>query len=257
MRRIDVFLYAGEADMLACRMATLGGRFDAHLAVVANRSHQGDVVDVLGWAATARALGVDDVFCADLSMFDGHSRGGAGRPDYQVRERAHRDQATEWAAARAGADGLVYLSDVDEIPRPELVDRAAPAGADVWVYAMRMHPWSIDWMYPGPWWGTTVARSTAAIARGLQGMRDARGNPHHCPVIVGFFDEGYGPYSGGWHLSWWGDDADRRRKLATFSHAELAHLADDLDTLADSGIDVNGVRLARTPDGVDWPVGVV
>lgn len=253
---VDAFLYAGEEWALHARVCTLQDLDVTHLGIIANRTHQGDEVHPAEQEAARQDLHAAECSVAwiDLSRFDDRTRGGAGRPDYQVRERAHRDDATAAACILASPTGLVMLSDVDEIPRPELlaaVDESDVAPDHVLCLAQRMHPWSAMWQYPGPWLGTTLATPATASRHGLQWMRDVRGDDDTCRVL------GENGLTGGWHLSWWGDDAARRRKLGSFSHYELVHKADDMERYARVGFDINGLALLPVdPDELDWPEGI-
>lgn len=246
---VDAFLYAGEQWALDARVQTLADLDVVHVAIVANRTHQGDPVQFL----TPPTKNLRSTVFIDLSRFDDRTRGGAGRPDYQVRERAHRDDATALVCHAAEGHRLVMLSDVDEIPNPDILASIEPsdvAPGHVLCLAQRMHPWGPQWQYPGPWLGTTIATVGTASRQGLQWMRDARGTDA-CRII------GEDGLRGGWHLSWWGDDDARRAKLASFSHAELAHKAERLETYALIGRDINDLDLLPVnPDTVDWPVGI-
>ena len=257
---LDVFTYCGEQQFLESRVATLSTVTDCHvehLAVIANRSHQGDRwsgESLAEWTNDCADLGVH-VHAVDLSHLDGTPRGGAGLPGYQVRERHHRLDATRAALRLTTGLDVIALSDVDEIPHPLLLcavrNDDVPHGF-VFTFAQRMHPWSAEWLYPGPWLGTTIARRSTVEAFGLQWMRDARGTDMSRTIGEG------DPPRGGWHLSWWGDDNTRRRKLWTFSHYELVGKQDDLASFAERGIDINGVGLQRVdPHALDWPAGIV
>ena len=252
MTYVDCFLYAGERWALDARVRTLADLDVIHVAIVANRTHQGDPVPYVFSPHTVRGRDVFNVLI-DLSSYDGRSRGGAGRPDYQVRERAHRNEATERVVEYAALGDLVMLSDVDEIPRPDVLVAIEPedvAPDHVLCLAQRMHPWSASWQFPGPWLGTTIARADTVKRHGLQWMRDVRGTDA-CRVL------GEDGLHGGWHLSWWGTDEDRRRKLHSFSHAELVDRRDTLHVCAAAGIDINGVALNEVdPATLDWPIGI-
>lgn len=247
MRVFDCVIYDGEADLLAARVETLADVVHRTVVVEANRTHQGDE-RLLSWPN--QDLGIGDLAArvrysgTDLSHLDDQPRGGAGRPGYQVRERAHRDSIVT-AATRAGAGpgDLMLVSDVDEIPDPAairfLLDAGAPfawpgsTDGDVLTFVQTMFVWTLDWRFPGPWLGTTavVLDERGAWPASPQEMRDLRSKTIE--------------YPGGWHFSWFGDDERRRRKLGSFSHAELADLADDLARRAEAGVDVNGVELDR------------
>ena len=260
MTTYDVVLYDGEADLLQLRASVLAEVVDVFVVVMANRTHQGDPTDAEAIdpvLAVVHAMSGHSAHghLVDLAHLDGEPGGGAGRPGYQVRERVHRNgmlAALNLAGVEPG--DLVLMSDVDEIPDPEAVRAAQEPGASfAYVCAQEMRVWSLRWRFPGPWLGTIIAR-WPDVDEGLggrawtpQGLRDLRGTMSldTLPTDLG---------SGGWHLSWFGDDWRRRRKLASFSHGELAHLDDDLARRADEGIDVNGVTL--TDLGDRWADGL-
>lgn len=247
---IDACLYDGEWQLLAARIAEIGGVVDAHVAVRANRTHQGIAVEPSPEAGEiALGGGAAAVVVADLSPYDTRGRGGVGTPDYSVRERAHRDQIVplldRLVPARLPDDAVLLLSDVDEIPTAEAVQRAAlfvgqlgPAddpnidrARSVCVLEQRMHAFALDWLHPQTWLGTTACRLGWARRHGCQEMRDSRG---HIPQLP----------DGGWHLSWLGGPAAWRRKLDSFSHAEIAKSDAELLACWRNGVDVNGTRMA-------------
>lgn len=252
---LDVFTYCGEQRFLESRVKTLAELNVEHLALLADRSHQGDRwpdATLAEWSEDCRLLGVP-AFLVGLGHLDGQPRGGAGNPGYQVRERWHRNGGSYAASGTVDDHDLVALSDVDEIPRAEMLGAITvddvPEGRVV-TLAMRMHTWGATWLYPGPWLGTTVARRSTVRNYGLQWMRDARGTDRSRTIAEDTL-------SGGWHLSWWGDDTTRRTKLWTFSHYELVSKQDDLARLARVGTDINGVDLVGIdPADYDWPEGI-
>lgn len=283
MRRIDCFLYDGEHEMLMARVRELRGVVDAHVIVTANRTHQGDVNDELP-AITTELLetagtivpGEEQrvgpatlrdydryegpeivVYQIDLSSHDHRGRGGAGTPDYQQRERAHRDgavKACEVLSTPPEDDDLILVSDVDEIPSrfavrdlDVLVDERHP----LLVMRQRMHCFALDWLYPGPWLGTTVTRWRDACGElSPQRARDLRGD-ERVPSIQ---------ERAGWHLTWMGGPAAAIRKQTRFSHAELNDREHSFAWHREHGIDSNGVQCQRVDDLVllgDWPSGLL
>ena len=249
-RILDTFLYDGEAWAVRLRALELDriGTPVIRAAVIADRSHQGDrrsPEEIQALTVSALEAGADVVHTVDLSIYDDLSRGGAGTPDYQVRERAHRNGC--WHAVRRIAipGDLWLVSDADEIPHAwTLAERLTSIPPDtVAVLAQQMLVWTLRWQFPAPWLGTTVTRWPG---ENPQEQRDLRGRPE-CVVIE----------DGGWHLSWQGAPATRLRKLHGFSHHELAHRAADLERLAADGVDINGVRLERTDSAeMTWPGGL-
>ncbi len=209
---VDAFLYAGEQDMCELRMRTLAPVVDVFVPVMCTLTHQGEPTAV-------PPLPDVDVpvapYVVNPEPIPDGSRGGVGSRWYQFIERQHRDGIRRacdlCSVVRVHDDAVVLVSDVDEIPHPDAVLVAARlirAGGWV-VFEQRFHSTYLQWLHPQqPWLGTT-----ATLARDLapQQMRDRRGDATVMLPIP----------TGGWHLSWFGSDAQRARKLATFSHAEL------------------------------------
>lgn len=248
-RVLDTFLYDGEAWAVRLRTAELEriGTPVIRAAVIANRSHQGDersLDELSDLRVSALEAGADVVHVVDLSMYDDRTRGGAGNPDYQVRERAHRNGCYHAVRRLAIPGDLWLVSDADEIPHAwTLAERLTSLPPPfVAVLAQQMLVWSLRWLYPAPWLGTTVTRWPGESP---QAQRDLRGRSE-CIVIE----------DGGWHLSWQGAPETRLRKLRGFSHYELEHKAAELESLAERGVDINGVELRRTDSAeMLWPGG--
>lgn len=250
MQIVDVFLYDGEREMLSARLDALDGLVDEHIAVFANRTHQGDVSDVHE-PADVRLSGWYE---ADLTCFDQLGRGGAGTPEYAVRERAHRDSmmtAARWCELEPG--DVVLCSDLDEIPSAEGIDGALMAarvvGDDVFVLQQRMHEYALDWLHPQCWLGTmALCIRSDDWPMTPQEARDARGTPRVIEVA-----------NGGWHLSWMGGEEMCERKRSRFSHAEeLGVDGMGFDFAMQYGFDVNGVALELIePAQLIWPPGLL
>lgn len=210
--------------MLELRLRTLNDVADVFIAVEAEMTHQGEwrtpcladpkdgsLIDADRWAPWADRL--HGWYSTGSPMIRG--RGGVGTRQFQLLERWHRDtmrDAAAWAA-RGDADPIVLLSDVDEIPNPErladgTLDRIT---AERWlVCEQRFHSTAFDLLHPQqPWMGTCI---TTLKRCAPQAQRNDRALAH---------DEGRLIHDGGWHLSWFGTDEERQRKLDTFSHAEL------------------------------------
>ena len=247
---VDAFLYDGEQEMLEARLDALAGLDAVHVAVVANRTHQGDPIDptVL---VKGRANVVQHV--VDMARFDDRGRGGVGTPDYQTRERFHRNAIAAACERVHASDGdLVLMGDLDEIPDPEVVRYLSGSqGAGYVVLEQRMHAYALDWLHPQTWLGTIVTRlgPFGKWDTSPQRMRDDRGQIRQIE-------------NGGWHLTWMGGVEACERKRARFSHAE--HLMVDDYGFADfreRGIDVNGAIMRRcftkgVADLHGWPAGM-
>jgi len=267
---VDAFLYAGEATMMELRLRTLAGAADRHVAVFCARTHQGEQVPldrnayVLTTGRQAREQSRNYLWAAEMAgrlsyycviptmaqtrggrvvVRPEDERGGAGTPWYQHIERQHRAgivPAVETLSLLP--DDLVMVSDVDEIPHPETV-RALPyrMGGERpgWqVMQQRFYSTCLGLTHPHqPWLGTTVSRVDGLRP---QEMRDAMGD---LPTIP----------RAGWHFSWFGTDADRARKLDSFSHAELRGVWDPVEGRR-TGHHANGEELGPAPDG--WAAGL-
>lgn len=228
---LDVFLYNGETDMATLRVATLREHVDAMVAVSCNLTHQSDPADLQAPPDGCEWLVIDAVPIPE-------GRGGNGTPYYQWIERQHRDGAAQ-AAAEWGADTIVLVSDVDEIPDPNtLEDIVCAAGKEPVSVSMRMHGFALDYLYPLGWQGTTASRADALAPQAHRSWR------HRCPRI-----------GDGWHLSWFGDLQEKERKLRSFSHAELHDL--DVGDCWRNGVHANGERMTRLSreviDRMPWP----
>ena len=227
---IDAFLYNGERDMLDLRVAALRQHVDRMVAVCCDLTHQSDPNPIPDVPANVELLVVEAAPIPE-------GRGGNGTPYYQWIERQHRDGVRQ---IKANGSDVVLVSDVDEIPDDRTLDAiacAVPAGPVA--VPMRMHGFALNYLYPSTWTGTTA--STGALL-----APQAHRNWRHKLTKVG----------AGVHLSWMGDIDEKRRKLNSFSHAELADL--DLESCYSNGIHANGEVmkvLSRSEVlSLDWPL---
>lgn len=228
---LDVFLYNGELDMARLRVETLRDHVDGMVAVSCDLTHQSDPAPAIPPPDACEWL----IVHADPIP---EGRGGINTPYYQWIERQHRDGAAR-AADGMPADTIVMISDVDEIPAPDALPAICAAAAEQPVSVpMRMHGFSLNYLYPATWVGTTASTRTSIAPQAHRNWR------HRLPRA------GYG-----WHLSWFGDLDEKRRKLNSFSHAELADL--DVENCYRTGTHANGEEmtvLSRDEvKGMDWP----
>lgn len=212
---VDVFLWNGELDMARLRVDALRDRVDRMVAVSCTLTHQSEKAEQV-----PPPDGCEWLIAPATPIPEG--RGGVGNPYYQWIERQHRDGI---AALERSADDVVMVSDVDEIPDPDTLPDIQDAAEVCPVSVpMRMHGFALNFLYPLPWRGTTA--STGALLA-PQAHRNWR---HKLP-----------PAGAGWHLSWFGDLDEKRRKLRSFSHAELSGL--DVEDCYRTGTHANGERM--------------
>lgn len=255
---VDTFLYAGEADMLELRLRTMDEAVAFFCPVSVGKTHQGEATPT-----NTHPLNLADPRWAPwlpklrpfFAPFDAApkvtSRGGVGSADYQRIERWHRDLCRD-AADRVpgiGVNDLVIVADVDEIIDPavlaypdDLYERLG-ANSPFLTLGLRFHSGALNLLHPHqPWIGPTIStlgRCNPQVAF------DRR------PEAV---DEGRVIWQAGWHLSWFGDDAERARKLETFSHAELLGTFDPAaDRMRHSNGEVLEVLTEAEAAALAWP----
>lgn len=225
LRVFDCFVYCGEADILEWRLTELADVADVFVIVESSRGFSGEPKPLTFLAQTERFrpwLGrIRYVVVEDMPANRVGTRGMFDRENLQ--RRRILDGLTD-----ATATDLVMVSDVDEIPRADVVaryrrwyedkhpaptnpltTRAFPMAAHSYWLDLRVKDWE-------PWWGTRI--TTAAMVRklGPQAVRLAR------PIAEGGrtrpveFD---GPFAG-WHFSSFGGPAAMADKLRLWSHCE-------------------------------------
>lgn len=259
---VDAVLYSGETEMLELRARTLATVVDLFVVVMCTRTHQGELarVDyetdrlVMSWAYPNGWLGRPfSTHYVEVGPLPQGERGGVGSSHYQRIERAHRDGVRDaCVAAGVPGDAIVMVSDVDEIPAAYCVDELDAMidlmerhdGRHWLVLEQRFHSTALDLLHPQqPWLGTCVSRLTHCRP---QEQRDARGDLERCESIS----------EGGWHLSWFGTDMERQRKLDTFSHAELRGRFDPAEARI-ARTHANGEPLRQLSlaelQSLDWP----
>jgi len=270
----DVCLFAGETDMLTLRLLTLKPVVDRFVVVACTRTHQAQPVDklpveeaflnatalsdtraVLRWVEpsmnrvkTRPNRYSDGEHIVEIYERSPDERGPAGTPWFQHIEKQHRDGVRPIVAEYANPHDVILVSDVDEIPDPQALVSGSPLyGAlakNPWVtLGMRFHSTALDLLHPQqPWWGTCIAR---LVDLDPQAQRDARTTVWlDQPDCVAYPNVDSGtPGTAGVHLSWFGTDEERQRKLETFSHAELAGW--DPAAARRRGEHANGEKLSR------------
>lgn len=249
---LDAYLFNGEWEMEDLRRRTLAGTVDGHVAVVCSLTHQGDPNPILDDPRLLEAVrsGEAQIVSPTRRFPHGWTTGSiAGQPYFQLIERQHRSLARmavvrTWP--RLPADSIVLVSDVDEIPAPEAVGRAEEKirrKGGAFVFEQRFHSTRLTLLHPQQPWLGTIATTLAECAP--QQQRNARGPLQEWGRVI---------RDGGWHLSWFGTDEDRDRKLRSFSHGELVG---DFDPAAGRAnqehSDGQPLRAVPYPGDYDWP----
>lgn len=234
MKVYDVFLFDNELDVLECRLVELGDQVDVFVIVEGTLSHQGAKREPTfpgqqprfeRWLPKMRCL------VAELPEQPGSappwSRFRTG--DDWERLRLQQDAGLDGLSDAEDGD-IVIFSDVDEIPRRELVRLLDPGDDEILILEQRHHVYGFNWLYPEPWNGTGVARASTVRDKSLHRIRVDRPGAR---VI----------HDAGWHLSYFGGSTSIKRKVSTFTHPERTAFADAAEFCVMHGIAFDGVKL--------------
>jgi hypothetical protein len=231
----DCIIFHDELDMLQCRLEELDAVIDRFVIVEARETHQG-APKPLHFAANVTRFRpwLDRIVHVPMDRLD-----GVGPWE---REAAQREGITRGLAGATLAD-WIFLSDVDEVPAAEAIERflASPGDAPFTAFEQSFYCFAVDWRHRESWRGTVAARRREVVS--LQAMRDRRGSAPGLP-------------RGGWHFSWLGGPAANLVKLGAFSHAELAAVVGhdvSAGTFLREGRHVDGSPLAPVEVNATWP----
>lgn len=183
-----------ESDALEVRDAELTGVVDLRVVVYGSETFRGRPMDPPTVPLSGTTTVVQSV---DL------------RGDPWQREHVLRQASLDLGWDHGGRDALLLLSDADEIPHPEAVQRAAGVPGPS-LLPVDMREWWMDLRAPDEW------------------------QPPHQPLLGNYLDYDFAggaqaaraafswPRVGprGWHLSTLGDGALAAAKLAAFAHSE-------------------------------------
>lgn len=244
MKRIDCFPYAGEADMLECRLTELDAAVDRFVIVEADVTHGGNDPKPYHFLDQRdrfepwldRIVYVQATDLPDLE-------------DSWSRELGQREWI--WNGLRvidAQPDDIVFQSDVDEIPTALAVTALRPRG--MVVLYQRFHPFAVDWVHPRGYWEGTVAARVKDIGK----MGDMR-NLRLSRDITVLRDPENGPMYG-WHFSWVSDGVEAKEaKIRSFCHSEIRPTWEHrLGECYEAGRHVDGAMLepVEVEEGL-WP----
>lgn len=131
----------------------------------------------------------------------------------------HQRNAIMRGLENADAQDMIIISDIDEIPRPETIDkvRENDPSYDFYAFYMPLFQFRINYMVSHPafmeCWGQAVRRCFLDELS-PEFIRKQRFYCHSWPnaTVV---------QHAGWHFSWWAaNDSTIKEKLQSFSHAE-------------------------------------
>jgi beta-1,4-mannosyl-glycoprotein beta-1,4-N-acetylglucosaminyltransferase len=221
LKIFDCVPFFNEFDQLRLRIALLENLVDRFVVVEAHQTHTGKPKPLYLSKSGDALLRHPKLVVRAVDLPVGYS--------HWEREQHQRD-ALGGVLNNLGAcaGDLILVSDVDEIPAPAAVRRAAAALSAsaprmILAFEQRLFYFRLNfelvWSRKLPWLGTAAAlyehaksinglRTTARHVRG----RHSQGYDRTAPV--------FRLPEGGWHFSYLGDDEALRDKLAAFAHQE-------------------------------------
>jgi beta-1,4-mannosyl-glycoprotein beta-1,4-N-acetylglucosaminyltransferase len=238
MKTFDCFPFYNEYDQLRLRLKVLGDKVDHFVITEARQTHSGQ----------SKPLYLDDPNAQDILNHPKVTRVAVDFPatlDVWGREQYQREAIGE-GLKQLGAQSqdFVLVSDVDEIPSVDAIDRAiqtiasTAAGTGEAASTSTSHPsadrivavfeqrlfyfrlnYELVWSRKLPWLGTVMARYDQILSvNGLRTTgRNARGRKS-----LGFDKQAkvISIPNAGWHFSYLGGDAALDAKLAACAHQE-------------------------------------
>jgi hypothetical protein len=232
---IDAFTFAGELDMLECRLTELESVADVFMVVEAGQTFQGAPKPLYyGLHADRFARWADRILYVTCDTLEG--------ADPWEREANQREgMAAGLDLLNASPTDVMVVSDVDEIWRHSIHVARLPRPYAVLAQTMYVH--HFGWRHPDPWDGPVVVRVADLPPESIgtfQAVRSARLHPRPLRVAAA-----------GWHLSYFGGREAVAAKLAAFSHTEFSHV--DMTSNEAQGLHVDGTPLIASTTPTDVP----
>jgi len=226
----DTFLFYNELDMLECRLTELEDTpIHKFVLVESAFTFQGNPKPLHFDQNRDRFAKWEDriVYVALTEM---HPDDNAWARE--IRQREIIDIGLTYHGVQP--EDIILLSDVDEIPRAELINERMYNGV---TYTMRQHMFSLNWLHPETWQGTVVQRY--GLIDGIQNLRNVRDSSW--PRVP----------DAGWHLTYLGGDAAVRDKVSAYSHPEII---DPMEQWLSDGRVHSGLALPANANGMIVPV---
>ncbi|WP_431857341.1 tetratricopeptide repeat protein [Azospirillum sp.] len=211
-RVFDGFTFYNELDLLELRFEELYDHVDAFVVVEAPWTFQGKPKPLIFQDNAARFARFADKIVQVVA-------GDGSGPSPWDREKVQRDAIMQGLLGRAAPDDVVFIGDVDEIPRRRTVE----AIRDNPVLATRLNRLSVDY-YCGFLDFECNYKWHKPIALPYR-LLEALG-----PDLTRFLAIAkYGTllYDCGWHFSWLGGIEKVIGKLTSYAHSEYTRLADE------------------------------
>jgi glycosyl transferase family 17 len=214
-RAWDSFLFCDELDLLEARFIELDSAVYRHVLIEAPLTFQGSHKPLFYAENKERfAPWQDKIIHVIAELPEGNIRSHGLHPAW---DREHTSREAIWRGLDGFHDDDIFLlSDVDEIPRPEITEKAPGH-----VLAMRNHLTAVNLIEPG--WHRGTMATLGKPTETMQSLRERRSSPD-TPVLQDPF--GW-VIDAGWHFSWMGGPDVMRAKAHAFAHWEAAAAFDE------------------------------
>ena len=236
VRLFEGFPYNGERELLELRMRELAGVVDGFALVQSDRNFRGEPRKFPAPSGLVRDY-------TGLKVFALHPPPGP-HPTTDYYQRSQIGKAL--MAFKPQIGDLLMLSDLDEIPNPDVLSRLKITPPKVAMTLIQhLYYYSPSWLQAQPWAGSIVWPHKG-VAYDTQEIRDRRGQH---PQIA----------NGGWHFSYFGPPARIASKIRdldiardAFEGGETDRVTppdpEDLDFIADCRI--TGRDLLKRTDAI-------
>jgi Glycosyltransferase family 17 len=210
MKVYDCFTFFNELDLLEIRLQELYDVVDYFVIAESNMSHSGkpkeytlleNMARFEQWSDKIRRIAVDDMPVTDNSW---------------VREKFQRD-ALSRGLTDVESDDLIIISDLDEIPRAEIIEMIKEDENQYERYVLQVPLFRYKFNFLK--WYQPVINNQMIVTRAHVFTNPERERDYTHAWLPPAPDVVYLEHAG-WHFSYLGDDKNAVHKLQNFAHTE-------------------------------------
>jgi len=216
----DVFMFATELDVLEIRLNILYDHVDYFVISESNRTHLGTEKPFNYLENKERFKRFEDKIIHNMIEDSPLNTDTWGR---EIHERDNMIRALK----DCDPDDIILTSDVDEIPKPEVVDSIdANSLSGFYVFEQRMFYYYMNVEKVEDWVGTRLCRFDYLSDHSIDDIRDPVRRPEDQRIK-----------NAGWHFTYLGGADVIRKKIEIYSHQEYNN--DDIKNAIQDNIDNN------------------
>lgn len=210
MKVYDCFTFFNELDLLEIRLQELYDVVDYFVIAEANESHSGNPKTYVlkenwdrfkPWQDKIRLISVDDFPKTNVSW---------------VREKFQRDALSRGLYDKE-PDDIIIVSDLDEIPRPDIISMIKEDTNLYERYVLQIPLFRYKFNFLK--WHTPVINNQIIVTRAKVFTNPERERDYTHLWLPQAPDVAYIEHAG-WHFSYLGDDKNAIHKLQNFAHTE-------------------------------------